>query len=73
VGDLHTIKQEHIHITAVSHYWQLFKFGELCDCMMSICHWLACDAPQDILASRDKWRPADVPLQAVGVASLANL
>ena len=26
-----------------------------------------------ILASRDKWRPADVPLQAVGVASLANL
>jgi len=41
--------------------------------MMSICHWLACDAPQAILASRDEWRPADVPLQAVGVASLAYL
>jgi len=26
-----------------------------------------------ILSSRDKWRPADVPLQAVGVASLATL
>jgi len=26
-----------------------------------------------ILASRDKWRPADVPVQAVGVASLAYL
>jgi len=26
-----------------------------------------------ILSSRDKWRPADVPLQAVGVASLTTL
>jgi len=25
VGDLNAIKQEHIHITAVSHYWRLFK------------------------------------------------
>jgi len=46
-----------------------FKFGEFCDCTRSICRRFACDALR-VMTSRDKWRPADVPLQAVGVASI---